>query len=312
MLSDAALARALDRLQQRAALQVYTMAASREALIDWATAVVHELANPLTLTHPSDLTDLWANTLAAAEKLNDHSIPATLRAALLPALSESPAVAATVRDVITNVAALPSGSSAAMVRDAARASIVVGLPETIPPPVEPTPLPPATPAKEKDHVRELMLAAIAAGVGAGIMASIATPHKRAAAKFPATAEQATEQLSTVYKNATNTDPPRSVPKGSPTSPVQVASITETDAEALTGQWDNKTALQLATASQLRTQWFAVGDSHTRPSHMAVNGETVPAGIPFVIGGYRLMYPGDASLGAPAEITANCRCIILEA
>lgn len=55
-------------------------------------------------------------------------------------------------------------------------------------------------------------------------------------------------------------------------------------------------------------WRAVDDSKTRPTHRQASGQTVEFGKPFIVGGEKLMYPGDTSLGASAKNTINCRCM----
>lgn len=55
-------------------------------------------------------------------------------------------------------------------------------------------------------------------------------------------------------------------------------------------------------------WGATGDSRTRHSHMAMNGQERIFGEPFVTpSGARMMFPGDTSLGAGVEETIQCRC-----
>jgi len=55
------------------------------------------------------------------------------------------------------------------------------------------------------------------------------------------------------------------------------------------------------------QWISVIDSSTRPDHVDANGQQVPNGEYFVVGGNECQYPGDASL--PANQSINCRCCL---
>lgn len=55
-------------------------------------------------------------------------------------------------------------------------------------------------------------------------------------------------------------------------------------------------------------WDATGDARTRQTHNLLDGQEQPFGQPFTtVDGYRLMYPGDTTLGAPGSETINCRC-----
>lgn len=61
--------------------------------------------------------------------------------------------------------------------------------------------------------------------------------------------------------------------------------------------------------QITRTWSDTGDGRTRPSHHAANGQKVRGlNTPFQLSGGQVMFPGDTSLGAPASLTANCRCL----
>lgn len=55
-------------------------------------------------------------------------------------------------------------------------------------------------------------------------------------------------------------------------------------------------------------WHAHTDEVTRKAHYLADGQVKPINEPFNIGGYRMMYPMDNSLGAPPEMIVNCRCV----
>lgn len=62
------------------------------------------------------------------------------------------------------------------------------------------------------------------------------------------------------------------------------------------------------ASDVQRIWDATGDDRTRHSHMEMDGQTVGLDEPFTFpDGSQAMFPGDTSLGAPAEETIQCRC-----
>ena len=65
-----------------------------------------------------------------------------------------------------------------------------------------------------------------------------------------------------------------------------------------------------TEDQVVKVWDATMDSRTRPNHAVMEGQRRRMGEPFISPeGYRLMHPGDASMGAPGEMTIQCRCIL---
>lgn len=53
-------------------------------------------------------------------------------------------------------------------------------------------------------------------------------------------------------------------------------------------------------------WITIGDSVVRISHLEADNTKSKGGI-FTVGGEKLKFPGDRSLGASASNTINCRC-----
>lgn len=59
---------------------------------------------------------------------------------------------------------------------------------------------------------------------------------------------------------------------------------------------------------IRRRWMCTKDARTRLSHGMADGQTVEGTKePFKVGGYKMMFPGDKSLGAPGSEIYNCRC-----
>lgn len=56
------------------------------------------------------------------------------------------------------------------------------------------------------------------------------------------------------------------------------------------------------------QWIATDDRRTRPSHDAADKQRTLLSEPFVVGGARLLFPGDPR--GPAKEVINCRCTTL--
>lgn len=64
--------------------------------------------------------------------------------------------------------------------------------------------------------------------------------------------------------------------------------------------------------EVEREWSDTGDGRTRKTHRDADKKKVKGwSEPFIVGGYRLMYPGDSSLGAPARETIQCRCRVIE-
>lgn len=54
-------------------------------------------------------------------------------------------------------------------------------------------------------------------------------------------------------------------------------------------------------------WESVGDNRVRPSHVEVEGTTIPLEEPFVLWGGLMMHPHDDSLGVDESELVACRC-----
>ena len=60
--------------------------------------------------------------------------------------------------------------------------------------------------------------------------------------------------------------------------------------------------------KIRRKWMCTKDSRTRFDHGMADGQIVEGTqAPFIVGGYKMMFPGDSSLGAPGFEIYNCRC-----
>lgn len=56
------------------------------------------------------------------------------------------------------------------------------------------------------------------------------------------------------------------------------------------------------------KWLANRDERTREAHLqAANGQFIPIGEMFIVGGENLLYPADTMNGASVGNTINCRC-----
>lgn len=60
--------------------------------------------------------------------------------------------------------------------------------------------------------------------------------------------------------------------------------------------------------QIKRRWICTKDARTRLDHGLADGQiVVGTKEPFKVGGYKMMFPGDKSLGAPGHEIYNCRC-----
>jgi hypothetical protein len=85
------------------------------------------------------------------------------------------------------------------------------------------------------------------------------------------------------------------------------------AEVLTGwiaQMAHNAAIEAATTSDpdenVGLEWVTMGDGAVRDSHQEANGQNVPTGQEFEVGGEKLLYPGQP-VGDPS-VWINCRCL----
>ncbi len=58
------------------------------------------------------------------------------------------------------------------------------------------------------------------------------------------------------------------------------------------------------------EWLATRDDRVRDTHAEADGQVRGLEEAFSVGGYEMMYPGDASMGAPPEEFVSCRCTIM--
>jgi hypothetical protein len=75
-----------------------------------------------------------------------------------------------------------------------------------------------------------------------------------------------------------------------------------------GRNDAFKGAEQAAGTDMVKVWLATEDSRTRPSHREADGQRVPMGANFTVGGFSLAFPGDPS-GPPAEVI-QCRCTML--
>ena len=54
-------------------------------------------------------------------------------------------------------------------------------------------------------------------------------------------------------------------------------------------------------------WISERDNKVRPTHAEADGQTVLINEPFIVGGYKMMFPLDDQFNAPPEEICSCRC-----
>lgn len=73
-------------------------------------------------------------------------------------------------------------------------------------------------------------------------------------------------------------------------------------------WAGRAALNDPDVDGVYTEWVTMDDDRVRETHREADGQTVPIGEPFDIGGYPMLFPGD-SQHAPLDEVMNCRCVL---
>lgn len=88
----------------------------------------------------------------------------------------------------------------------------------------------------------------------------------------------------------------------------VVARTETMAAYNWGTLDAYDVIAEVTDEKLEKVWLATMDHRTRDTHFIADGQRVPLGSPFIVGGFPGMVPGDPSL--PPQESIQCRCTFL--
>lgn len=84
--------------------------------------------------------------------------------------------------------------------------------------------------------------------------------------------------------------------------------TETIGALNFGRFDSFREMDRTLGGGMQSMWLATIDPRTRLDHAHADGQRVPVGQPFLVGGEKLMFPGDPS-GSAANVI-NCRCTTL--
>lgn len=88
----------------------------------------------------------------------------------------------------------------------------------------------------------------------------------------------------------------------------VIARTETIGALNAGRYDAFRVVAADADEPLYSMWLATDDGRTRHTHVEAEGQRVPVGTPFQVGGFELRFPGDPA-GPPQEVI-QCRCVPL--
>ena len=67
-------------------------------------------------------------------------------------------------------------------------------------------------------------------------------------------------------------------------------------------------IQAIKAGYTRKRWSTMRDKRVRHTHVLADGQEVGIQMPFIVGGYEMLFPLDQSLGADAREVVGCRCV----
>lgn len=88
----------------------------------------------------------------------------------------------------------------------------------------------------------------------------------------------------------------------------VVARTESIGALNAGRFDAFRVVSEQTEDPMEKMWLATTDFRTRDTHRAADGQRVPVGEPFEVGGFELDFPGDPN--GPAQEVIQCRCTML--
>lgn len=91
------------------------------------------------------------------------------------------------------------------------------------------------------------------------------------------------------------------------SEARADTIARTETVAAYNGGDYEGAVALGEYGPIEKSWLAAHDARTRPSHVEADGQTVPFGEKFTVGGVAMDRPH--APGAPAAEVVNCRCVL---
>ncbi|QGZ16703.1 MuF-like minor capsid protein [Microbacterium phage Dewdrop] len=93
-----------------------------------------------------------------------------------------------------------------------------------------------------------------------------------------------------------------------TGNVWIKRIRRTVRTSATGMVSRFTVTAIRLQDYPMKRWVTRHDDHVRYTHRQADGQTVPVDQPFIVGGARLMYPGERE-ALYGEIV-NCRCVLI--